>query len=247
MYYNINDIMQYFETFELNENDSFTEDDVEDFIDSIDRNKPNFDYYYGATKLVIAPWDTEYVIKIPFMGRYSWEDDEYYPLRGTKYGANYCEEEEKLYKMAQEEGLEDMFLPLIRVGYIENYNYPVFIQAKAETYYGNENTPKVSKASANKYRRWKSSSVGRSHNADRFFSKLPEDWQIQVLEFFSFNLRKIDHFIKFLTDYTNIIADLHSDNIGYCNGHPVIIDYGGYCEPTVEEENEYEYEWTFSY
>lgn len=111
MTYDINEIFNYTMSFQLNADEGFTEDDVDDFINSIDFNKvPEFDYEVGATKLVIIPYTRDYVIKIPFSGRYSC--GEYIPFsmaEDNDWGDNYCEAERLLYEEAKEKGYAQFF------------------------------------------------------------------------------------------------------------------------------------------
>ena len=82
----------------------------------------NFDYEFGATKLVIIPDDTSFVIKIPFSATIT--DNCYEPI------IDYCSAEMDIYQHSETEKCENFFLPLELMGRINGY--PIYKQEKAE-------------------------------------------------------------------------------------------------------------------
>ena len=219
MFYDIDEIVEFVKTFHPTE-DGFTEEDVDDFISSIDINKvPLFDYDTGATKLVIIPIERDYVIKIPFSGFYG-DDDEYYSFEEE----DYCSLETEIYEEAAANGFGDLFLPIKQVVMIAGY--PIYVQPQAETLDVDDREQKrySSKDSRdiviNEYR--------DGNLAMMMGRKFPLSWVASCLDV----LEKYERLVEFF-DYLekNCIWDLHFNNIGYVEEHAVIIDYGGYNEP----------------
>lgn len=232
MYYNIDEIQEYVKHFHLNENCGFTEEDVDDFIASIDYDKvPRFDWDSGATKLVIIPEDRDYVIKIPFNGQYIWnsdndEDGEYreeeYVFRSFygalgNYGEDYCYAETIIYEKAEIEHFERAFLPTIKV--LEVKHYPIYVQPKAEMF-GFDNDQQRTYSSKESKERVRKPDIK---------SSLPIPWLASCLESFDNNVDTLKQFLDFIRK-EEVTQDLHQSNIGYYQGRAVIVDYGGYYE-----------------
>ena len=59
-----------------------------------------------------------------------------------------------------------------------------------------------------------------------FYTNLPDDWIAAVTETLK-DIKLVKEFIDMLQEY-DITQDLHSGNIGYYNGKPVILDYAGF-------------------
>ena len=234
MKYDIEEIKRFVENFSLNEDGAFTEEDVDNFISSIDVNKvPDFDFDSGATKLVIIPEDRDYVIKIPFNGYYM-EDD--YEEEGEEYNkyfwefegaegkdhSNYCEAERFLYEKAKKEGFEGMFLPIELLHIIDDY--PIYIQQKAIP------NSELSSATTTFFSSKESKNIieGKKvkENCENCLYKFPLNWLASSMEVLG-SYNKLYNFGMFLQS-TGISGDLHNANIGYCNESAVIIDYGGY-------------------
>lgn len=196
-----------------------SEDDAEDFLDSIQYSGiPVYDYEIGATKLVIIPYDSHYVIKIPYNMAIHY--GEYFDFTGLPKGVNdYCQYELILYNMAKESGWADFFLPIQYLG--EFKGIPIYIQNKAEDYfsctinYASENSKKIVT------KRIKETDFLRSFT-------LPFDWVACCLDWLH-SLNELRKFFYFL-EKEKISRDLHRGNIGFYQNRPVIIDYGGYFE-----------------
>ena len=215
MDYNINDILPYVENYTFDEYFSVHEEDF--LISAIDCEKtPDFDWGDGASKLVIIPFDTDYVIKIPFNSNHN----EFGATWEAFYTQDYCEKEVELYdSLAENENpiFLQFFLPLTRVK--EFQNWEIYIQPKCEIY---DNTDKWDRQ--NSYS--KNSMDMVKSNACAELSSLPEDWLAAVAEVLQ-DIGLVKEFIHILEEY-GINQDLHRGNIGYCNGKPIILDYGGF-------------------
>lgn len=216
MNYNINDIMPYIENYEFGEYFSTREEDF--FISAINCEEcPNFDWNDGASKLVLIPEDKDYVIKIPFNSSHDEFDDGcYYDM-----SRNYCEEEIDLYNKISMEGLggvfSQFFLPLTRVEEFQDYD--IYIQPKCQVY------NQVSNEKRSHFYSPGSMSKVKSSHLNHYIS-LPDDWIAAVVEVLK-NIYLAKKFFEILSKY-NIDQDLHRGNIGYYNGKPVILDYGGF-------------------
>lgn len=215
MNYNINDIMPYIENYEFLE--YFTSREEEVLVSSVEiwDDKFNFNWEYGATKLVIIPENNDYVIKIPFNAEYDEYDKEYH-----EYSQNYCETEISLYNKILFETnplFAQFFLPLTPVK--EFKDWEVYIQPKCQAY---NNTAEVEK---NKSYSKGSMEKVKSKKLNQYIA-LPVDWLAAVTEVLK-DVRLVKEFINVLEEY-DITYDLHQGNFGYCNGKPVIFDYGGF-------------------
>lgn len=215
MYYNINDIMPYVENFEFLE--YFTSKEEDYLVSSIEvgDDRFNFDWEDGATKLVIIPENTDYVIKIPFNAEYDEYDKEYH-----EYSQNYCETERSLYNKILFETnplFAQFFLPLT---FVEEFkNWEIYIQPKCQAYNNTGEKERSKSYSVNSMEKVKSKKL-------RYYIALPEDWLAAVTEVLK-DVRLVKEFIDVLDEY-DITNDLHQGNFGYCNGKPVIFDYAGF-------------------
>ena len=218
MNYNIKDIEKYFNHIDWNYNiDMFSEDDADEFVYNMEKEiAKTCDYAFGASKLVIVPYDLDYVIKIPFNCVYDL--GEVYPFTSVPFHLeNYCQAEEEIYELAKEEELEKIFLPIEYVGEIKTF--PVYIQQKASDFMEQDYSSAKSREI-----------ILKERNANQYFipSSLPFYWVASCLDQLG-SIEKLRRFFYFLEN-ENVIHDLHPGNIGYCNQCPVIIDYGGYFE-----------------
>jgi hypothetical protein len=174
----------------------------------------------GATKIVLFPHNSNYVVKIPFShdSYGSYDEDEKPDLfygAGEPNGWDYCRAEVILYEKAQEANIEECFLKTELLGYVSNH--PIYIQEEVEMFFSrNDKSPKD----------WSSEqevcNYCQSHNYWCFNSY----WIDDFLKFYGEKM--FDLLSKFLRD--NCIHDLHSGNLGYINDRPVIVDYGSYHE-----------------
>lgn len=215
----------------FNDERYFTEGDVDYLISDI--SLENFNYETGATKCVIIPDEKEYVIKIPFNAiTVSCCDCDNYPGTGAlcnatrcpfahfewgggEKGDNYCELEVELYNQVKEKYNQflDFFLPTIKICEIDNY--PVYIQKKAEildtkTYPVSENSKETVRS-------------------NKQFISAPIEWLAKCLEDMNNDLNMYNDFLDMLKDL-GMSGDLHRGNVGYYNGHAVLIDYAGFMD-----------------
>ena len=200
----------------------FTEQDAEEFIGRIDCSV-DFTWDTGATKLAILPKKSDYVIKIPFNGINTWNG--YY----NDFDTDYCEKEEYLYKRIEFENLRyiKFFVPIWKIGMFEDH--PIYLQPKVETFMENNKKYSCTNRSLKEVRSLKI-------NGNLKLKLLPNLWLGKCLDEFRGNLLELNRFLDFLVD-TDIGYDLHNLNIGFLNGFPVILDYGGYDEIQYNNSN----------
>lgn len=223
------EVLKLIDSIPFNEEGYFTEEQVDFLIDNIEIE--DFNYETGATKCVIIPYNTDYVIKIPFNAIVAScqscdEEDKYschrtycpfnhFEWGGGKEKDDYCALEVDLYAEIKEKynKFKDFFLPTIKICEIDNY--PIYIQKKAEIL--EEKTYPVSENSKNTVR-----TCGRSVSA-------PIEWLAKCLEDMNNNLEMYNDFLFMLLDL-GMAGDLHRGNVGYYNGHAVLIDYAGFMD-----------------
>jgi len=96
----------------------------------------NFEVRTGATKIVLVLHDMPYVIKIPFIGEESWNDEGFHYFDGGDYDNeeyDYCAHEAYLYDQAKIFGCDQFFVPTMHLIMVENI--PVYIQTKIDYIY----------------------------------------------------------------------------------------------------------------
>ena len=232
-------IGKYMRNFHFNYDGGFTEDDVEDFIWYIDRDSvPSFHYEAGASKLVLIPDEYDFVIKIPFTGAYAevgeYYDDEqgewvtsedggcYEDFYGSSddSGCNYCAAECEIYEEAKDNGFEQLLLKIEKVG--EFNGTPVYIQPKVKSFTYTGNTEKYSSNKSKEIVKEEKSK--RKKDFGITICSFPTDWSASCLDILG-SIDELNRFFEFLNEKS---GDLHSNNIGYCNGKPCIIDYAGF-------------------
>lgn len=229
------EVLKYVSSIPFNEEGYFTEEDVEWLISDIEENV-NFSYETGATKCVIIPANTGYVIKIPFnaitVSCCDCEETNLFscnrsrcPFNQFSHGggvenSDYCALEVDLYNQIKESynQFKDFFLPTIKICEVDNY--PIYIQKKAEIFsnisiFDKKYSP--SKVSEEKV---------MSHSN---FVSAPVEWLARCLEYLHNNLDLYNDFLSMLKTL-GIDKDLHRGNVGYYHGHPVLIDYAGFSD-----------------
>lgn len=189
------------------------------------------DFASGATKMVLLFRDgaQKQVVKIPFTHsedvqynppknssehpNYTYE---YVPLRGAPLDNdwNYCAAEVDLYDLAEEVGVEKYFLKNELIGFLKGH-HPVYVQPKASCFF-DESRQMLTTIERKNLRE-----ECHSRNIDCFNAEWIRDF---ILCYGIDELVKLD---EFLSEH-DIYEDLHDGNLGYCEGKPVIIDYGGY-------------------
>lgn len=178
----------------------------------------NVDYAEGATKGVLIFKDLGFVIKIP----YSMLDE--YDICGAYDGVetwNYCSQEANRYGMAENEGLQDVFLETTLLDDINGY--PVYIQPYAQIF-KNMEASDISEHSYASSEEEKQQT--RNINEEYAFNDITNIWESEV-----FALYGKDYYIKLKSFINDIdINDLRTANIGYYNNKPVLVDYAGFYE-----------------
>lgn len=193
---------------------------------------PVDDWDNGASKFVLLPRGKDYVVKIPYSGGWYQPDDEwddeieewvaqeacFEEFEGSYVHGestwDYCAREEYLYKLAVKYGVEKYFLHTQCIGYVNDH--PIYVQERAdEIGYEKE---------------------GSSHSKEERDSTKEElkrrglnghlniGWSIEFLAAYGYD--EYEKLINFLEN--EYVCDLHSGNIGYKNGKPVLIDYCGF-------------------
>ena len=187
------------------------------------------EYNSGASKVVLFPTDeeTDFVVKIPFshdaeyISRCEYDED-FDPNNALFVGAeepdgwDYCEAETLYYERAVEEGLEFAFLKTELIGRSNNF-HPIYIQKKAEMLEIREESHKKD---------WVECQLASNFCTSNHLECFSGYWVADFLNCYGEEAYKKLH--DFLADCD--IWDMHSGNLGYHNGKPVIVDYGGYHE-----------------
>ena len=203
---------------------------MDELYEAVDREMlPNFECFTGASKVVLHFEETDFVIKVPFNGTEEpcCEDDgefydeyEFIPFSGTggywdDNRWDYCNVEVKRFQAALDEKVNECFLETKYIGSVNNY--PIYAQKFAEIYcYGDRDYEHSNKADDLN----KTSSICSSHHVECFHT----NWLTDVRKYYGEEfLLKLLCFIK---NYR--IRDLHSENFGYIDGRPIIIDYAGF-------------------
>lgn len=193
--------------------ESYYNDIVNPLLNNIDETKC-WDYAAGATKVALFFEGYPYVIKIPFYGEIGTEDGMFHEFKKAelnKEGAwDYLKAEKRIFKSAIEKGLDFLFAPVELIGYVDNH--PIYQQPLVETFYNRD--PAVEEEDK------RVDNFLLKHNIN--FSCRP--WLYVVKEFYSFDI--VTQLLYFLDELE--CADFHSDNVGFINDRPVLLDYAGY-------------------
>ena len=197
---------------ELSDIDSFEEDVVNPFRKKYGKEVK---YAAGASKGVLLFEDLGFVIKIPFSYDNYGED-----LTGaflTEDGWNYCEQEQKVYESIKEPEFQKMFLKTERLTDINGY--PIYIQDYADSAYQNYQKygSRPSQKDCDKV-----TSISDQYE----YPYIDAQWEAEI--FIKYGEKFYINFKKKIEEYQ--IDDLRSDNVGYVNGNPVIIDYAWFYE-----------------
>lgn len=233
------------------DNEDFTkvmnEHNSDEVFDILKRNR-GFRFGTGATKLVVIPRRSKYVIKIPCRASLEyngcWDEDDYYyesgdynelawaeyPISGGS-GWDYCKTEAELYELAKERGLDKFFAETKFVGYVRGW--PIYLQQKCMIYgeecYNNYPGKNYKRHTNEQIKTAKEKSHVLKQNV---FNMFPDVWAVDLVN--NYSKDEIDNLLDFIQEYN--INDLHSNNIGYIYNinnrfnHPVITDYSSYNE-----------------
>ena len=195
------------------------------FMKKLQALDDNFILASGVSKVAIIPKGKNYVIKIPYYGKYRKSNgikcfDPYFS--SISKSSDYCKSEEIIYNKAKANGLDTFFAEIEQIGKIKSI--PIYVQRKAvifeDVYYPeddeeenlNEHEISIFKTITTKY----SDLVEDEY--------LPISWMKDFI--CSYGEFASDKLYNFLSD--NNIQDLHSENIGYICERPVLVDFSGF-------------------
>ena len=199
------------------EDTSLTGDYFYEDIFSCLKDKDDLEYFSGASKAVLVPKETDYVIKMPFTGYFSdeeWENN-FVNFEGTKNEENnwdYCLKETHIYQKAENAKVEKVFLKTTYEGTINNF--PIYSQ------------PKVSNFVEDGYVTCSKEEIEstREKVKKKNFNIFSPTWL-----FHAFNYYGEDYIFRLLSFIKEEeICDLHSGNLGWIGEQPVIVDYAGF-------------------
>lgn len=220
--YNTQEILDILNHTELNAAFDFlteeTEEESEDMFNLwADIDRFNFFEYYnqGATKMVLTPYEGDYVIKIPFTGRILSNSriQSFHCARGRKNHWDYCAVEVERYQQIKQANLTKFFVETKYLGSVKGY--PIYIQQQCYT----SNKAKISSVDS-------ISQVKKVCNSLHFTPSCSFDWLGAVLE--KNGAKEVLKLTKFFKKVK--WGDLHNGNIGFLKDQPVIFDYGDYNE-----------------
>ena len=224
MNFDRNKILAFLEESNLPNMVNFIDDDAYYFYDSLDAKiKEEYDYNYGATKCVLIPHKGDYVIKIPFTGVWDFDSDApttFCSAPCSERDWDYCGAEYERYKEAYRNNLKDYFAPVLCIGCVGHF--PIYVQAKCITL-----EDKYSCGCAKSFRfsdeeRNKTLKISKA-----CWVNINLDWLTDFR--LSYGEKIFDTFLRFLCD-REWDDDLRTENIGYLNDRPVLIDYAGFLE-----------------
>lgn len=194
----------------------------------------------GASKIVIVPNDTDYVIKIPLhvtnnfsYSYYSrictdghrtvvpdYEHGSYEELCGAHYrltggdGWDYCRAEEEMYQLAKEAGFAQFFAATEYIDEI-NTDFPIYVQEKAQVFRASAHSH------SDKENEYTKKSLGHEYQASSLYTI---DFMTDMRHYYG--EQRTRDFLNFIIK--NNVNDLHSANIGYIGWRPVLIDYSSF-------------------
>lgn len=228
---------------EISEEDYMVLEEVQETLDE-EMNFP-CDFATGATKFVILPEERDYVVKIPFNGRWEstyrsyssdeeeyneWEDtyeEKFFPWEGAGYegsesGWDYCGREQWIYEQAQKYDIAEMFAGTTKIAEVRSY--PIYASERAV----------VSYRAACYGSMYNDSETYTDFVCDYIKTHYDNDPHIAPNISYAFlgymlyyyGEEKFDKFLHFAKDMS--INDLHSDNVGFIGDRPVLIDYSGF-------------------
>ena len=207
--------------------------------DVITENMKGIPYHtaHGVSKCVFMFKDfPNLVVKIPFTGSGTESEDEYDEPYEDFYCASfgcgehklkrkwdYCEAEATIYKDAVASGVSDFFAETVCIGEIDNH--PIYVQEIATIYY-DVYFDYECEYSGEDQKKNRSSIMEKSNNS------LSEDdclivsqiWLATFIE--EYGITAAIDLITFLKDEG--VDDLHSENLGFIDDKPVIVDYASF-------------------
>ena len=211
----------------------------------------NWTWDNGVTKGVLIFKDLDFVVKIPFQGRYCYTESHYENTNGNwtlpntskiKYykkiegteeffnfeGSpaedsewNYCQAEAEITIRAKEKGIENCIAATKLLGYAGDH--PIYIQEKCFMFSDASSSTNKEKY---KNRTKKDYDTLRAARERTDFWGIDDNWVLDFLIYWGEEvMKKLSEFI-----FENDIEDLHNGNIGYRHGVPCLVDYSSYRE-----------------
>lgn len=220
MTFNEDEILNMFKGFNFL-NPAFDDTRVDELVSYLFDKGYIFNYDFGATKLAILPRNKDYVIKIPFQGCY---EGNFCNFTGASSECewDYCYVEVERYEDICSTRFKKFFAETIFIGYVDDY--PIYLQEKC--------TPFNNSYKKTKEKTIKMDSFLHKHHC---YYDLNTDWCIDLLK---------DCGPKEFKEFLTLIKklkwddDLTYDNVGYKNGHPIIIDFSGFREQKGQDQDE---------
>ena len=219
---------------------------VLDFIDNINE-KYGACCYSGASKLCIVPQESEYVIKLPFLGEIYYDENGKPVLICFNYAKtenrwDYCKAELELYSKAADAGFAIFLAKTEEFGTTKS-GHPMYIQEKVNVYGDcrhkykknvSDNAKSKTATVLEKYRdRYMHNRLNDEMTEEDFigytFAETGETFLSYLIDAYSYE--NVAKFAKWVYENAReIAADLHWGNIGFreSDGTPCLLDFSGY-------------------
>lgn len=198
----------------------------------------NVEVQTGVTKMALFFPNTDFVVKIPFNGvtqhHCEWNNEaqqyeeteeptfvpfEFAETKDEADNWNYCQVEVELYEEAVHDNVNQFFLETELLTVINDN--PIYIQQKAEILAECKDTDYYEDSYDED-----TLSETRKKCKDKDLRCFNACWLSDAFSYYK-NDDKVFDLLVFAENY---LEDLHSHNLGYVNGRPVIVDYAGYHE-----------------
>lgn len=181
-----------------------------------------YDWKEGASKLVIIPYDADYVIKIPYNGQYRRSTkmfEQFLSANGTdNYFWDYCLTETLVWKLAKIEHIHKAFAKERMIGMINGH--PIYIQQRVEIFSDLDEC-----YADDEIKREKTKDYCEKKGLVTFYEEVL-NWQADALEYYG--PKQFDKIMSFIK--RNSIGDFHNSNLGYFGTKPVFVDYSDFNE-----------------
>lgn len=182
-------------------------------------NDFKYDWDEGASKLVIQPYNEDYVIKIPYNGQYLYNKqfEKFLSANNSdKYFWDYCLTETLVWRLAKVENIHKAFAKERMIGMINGH--PIYIQQRVEVF-----TDSDAYYLDDEIKRKKTRDYCERKGLRRFYEEALT-WQADALEYYG--PKQFDKIMSFIEK--NNIGDFHDSNLGYIENRPVFIDFSDF-------------------
>lgn len=201
---------------------------VEEWIEALRQCGVTFEWFHGVSKVACLFPESEWVVKVPFnghfsykwdekLGDYDFEDSDWIPfVRALGYEWDYCAVEVDEYKSAKDIGLE-VFFAETRKLCDAGGRYPIYIQ---------ERVSPCDSTGSNKTPSNKAMRSAKKMNTCRF----DLEWVATAIDCYGEEL--VDKFLYYVNEeYPHIGDDMHAGNYGYRkDGTPCLLDFSDWRE-----------------